>query len=108
MRHFKAESSSRFRGEFQKHHIIPIEICKAAHFLRLFERIEKVGFDANDFSTNGIWLPCNERSATTHCLPLHRGPHRLYNEMVKDNVALILEKIDKQNFSDAFGIHKIT
>jgi len=48
---------------------------------------EKVGFD--NFRTNGLLLPSREETAIRLCLPLHRGPHRLYNDMVMARVGRI-------------------
>ena len=48
---------------------------------------KNVGFD--DFRTNGMLLPCQEDTAIRLCLPMHRGPHRTYNEMVMTRVGRI-------------------
>jgi hypothetical protein len=48
-----------------------------------------VGFD--DFRRNGLLLPATERSAVRIGLPLHRGPHRHYNEMVVERVGQVEE-----------------
>lgn len=37
-------------------------------------------------------LPCKEETAIRLCLPMHRGPHRAYNEMVISRVG----RIEKQ------------
>lgn len=46
-----------------------------------------VWFD--DFQTNGILLPGAESVALEARLPLHRGPHRIYNELVLERVATV-------------------
>lgn len=46
-----------------------------------------IGFD--DFRTNGLLLPANEDATVRTGMPLHRGPHRRYNEMVIERVVRI-------------------
>lgn len=46
-----------------------------------------VGFD--DFRANGLLLPCTENSSLRTAMPLHRGPHRHYNEMVIERVGQV-------------------
>lgn len=43
----------------------------------------------HDFRRNGQLLPASERAATKTGLPLHRGPHRAYNEMVIERIGQI-------------------
>lgn len=42
-----------------------------------------------DFRANGLLLPCDEPAALRMGLPLHRGPHRLYSQMVTERVSQI-------------------
>lgn len=55
----------------------------------MFDKIgrERIGFD--DFRTNGLLLPANDIAAVRIGLPLHRGPHRTYNELVIARVGQI-------------------
>lgn len=62
----------------------------------LFGHARSCGFNPNDFTTNGTHLPCTEKQAATFGLPLHRGGHPKYNEMVADLVAP-LAKVDRHN-----------
>lgn len=57
----------------------------------MFEQIGRspVGFD--DFRANGLLLPASEEASVRIGLPLHRGPHRQYNQMVIERVARIEE-----------------
>lgn len=73
----------------QRHHLLPLALLSARCFGALFDRIgrERAGFD--DFRRNGLLLPCTERAAIGFGLPLHRGPHRAYSEMVFERVGLI-------------------
>ncbi|MGL5837355.1 MAG: AHH domain-containing protein, partial [Sphingorhabdus sp.] len=48
------------------------------------------GFDPNDFQSNGMHLPNTEKQAAIFRMPLHRGPHPRYNEMVADHVARLV------------------
>lgn len=42
-----------------------------------------------DFRTNGLLLPCCELAAMRLGLPMHRGPHRRYSELVAERVGQI-------------------
>lgn len=42
-----------------------------------------------DFRENGLLLPCDEGTALRTAMPLHRGPHRHYSELVIDRVGQI-------------------
>ena len=46
-----------------------------------------IGFD--DFHRNGVLLPGTEAAAIEAQLPLHRGPHRIYNELVLERVGTV-------------------
>ena len=46
-----------------------------------------VGFD--DFRFNGLLLPATEQASLDTGLPLHRGPHPIYNELVIERVGRI-------------------
>ena len=48
---------------------------------------ERIGFD--DFRRNGLLLPANDSAAVRIGLPLHRGPHRTYNELVLERIGQI-------------------
>lgn len=73
----------------QRHHLLPVQLLGARCFGPLFDAIgrEAVGFD--DFRSNGLLLPANDQAALRIGLPLHRGPHRNYNEMVIERVGQI-------------------
>jgi hypothetical protein len=77
----------RFRlNGFHGHHLIPIEVMDMQAFAQLFGRMRTAGFDPNDFGDNGMHLPCTETQAAAFNLPLHRGPHPRYNEMVAERI----------------------
>lgn len=69
---------------FQRHHIIPLEIVRKPYFRDIFDRVRWVGFNPNDFETNGMWLPATEELALQVNLAMHRGPHPQYSELVSD------------------------
>lgn len=73
----------------QRHHLLPRQLVGVTALSRLFDRLgrESIGFD--DFRRNGLLLPASEQAARILGLPLHRGPHRLYNSMVIDRVGSI-------------------
>ena len=48
---------------------------------------KRIGFD--DFRRNGLLLPAEATAARRLALPLHRGPHRAYNELVEERVGQI-------------------
>ncbi len=48
---------------------------------------DPVGFD--DFRANGLLLPATEDATLRVGMPLHRGPHRQYNELVIERVGRI-------------------
>lgn len=75
----------------QRHHLLPLQLLGARCFSRLFDQVgrEKIRFD--DFRRNGLLLPATESSAVRIGLPLHRGPHGGYNELVAERVGQIEE-----------------
>lgn len=75
---------------FQRHHLIPVNLIMRPAFGSLFMSVASVGFDPQDFLTNGVWLPATELMAEATSLPLHRGPHRLYDQLVADGLNEIL------------------
>jgi hypothetical protein len=73
----------------QRHHLLPRQLLSRHCFAPLFESIgrDRIGFD--DFRSNGVLLPARDATALRMGLPLHRGPHRAYNEMVIERVGQI-------------------
>lgn len=47
----------------------------------------RIGFD--DFRFNGLLLPATEDASVQTGLPLHRGPHPVYNELVIERIGSI-------------------
>lgn len=73
----------------QRHHLLPLQLLKAYGFGRLFDAIGRDRLDFDDFRLNGLLLPANDGAAVRFGLPLHRGPHRAYNELVAERVGQV-------------------
>lgn len=73
----------------QRHHLLPRQLLAHRCLGPLFDMIgrERIGFD--DFRFNGLLLPASDDAAVRVGLPLHRGPHRSYNEMVCERIGQI-------------------
>lgn len=73
----------------QRHHLLPRQLLACPPFSKIFDAVgrERIGFD--DFRHNGLLLPALEQAALVLGLPLHRGPHRRYNELVIERVGQI-------------------
>lgn len=73
----------------QRHHLLPRQLLQRSCFGALFANLgrEAIGFD--DFRANGLLLPSSEKAALRTGMPLHRGPHRQYNNVVKQRVGQI-------------------
>jgi hypothetical protein len=73
----------------QRHHLLPLQLLSKHCFGTMFDGIgtTSVGFD--DFRANGLLLPASEETAVSTGRPLHRGPHRIYNEMVIERMGSI-------------------
>lgn len=85
----------------QRHHLLPLQLLSRRCFGPMFERIgaSRVGFD--DFRANGLLLPATEETAISTGMPLHRGPHGIYNEMVIERVGSIEAGWSRQRLTDA-------
>lgn len=73
----------------QRHHLIPRQLLgsKALATMILCLGTDRLGF--HDFRRNGLLLPACEVTARRIGLPLHRGPHRSYNELVMERAGQI-------------------
>jgi A nuclease family of the HNH/ENDO VII superfamily with conserved AHH len=69
---------------FQRHHLIPVNLIRSRPFEHLFLSVTSVGFDARNFLSNGLSLPATEDVVEQTGLPLHRGPHPLYDQLVAE------------------------
>jgi A nuclease family of the HNH/ENDO VII superfamily with conserved AHH len=99
MRGFKGMAGVAARSEFQLHHLLPVSVFGHSHFSKSFKILELDGFDPRYYSVNGLALPATERAASLWKMPMHRGPHRRYNELVALRVAAILSELERSNCS---------
>lgn len=83
--------SKDYQAGLQRHHLLPRQLLGQACFAAMFEKLDQraIGFD--DFRSNGLLLPADESASVRLGLPLHRGPHRQYNELVAERVGQIEE-----------------
>lgn len=77
-----ARGAAGYDPGLQRHHLLPCQLLSQRCFGPMFAAVgrARVGFD--DFRRNGLLLPANEQASLRTGMPLHRGPHRRYNEMV--------------------------
>ncbi len=83
------KGSGDYDPGLQRHHLLPRQLLGQRCFGDMFEELGRnpVGFD--DFRSNGLLLPSTEAASLRLGLPLHRGPHRRYNEMVIERVGQV-------------------
>lgn len=98
---YKAPNSER-KGNFthyrvpyyhQAHHLLPQEFWK-----KMTPEQKKILRQLKYSINNGeniIFLPSCDRGRTIHKLPLHKGPHLQYNELVIDDAKEVKEDIQK-------------
>lgn len=66
----------------------------------MFAQIGRSNLGFEDFRTNGLLLPATEDATIRTGMPLHRGPHRHYNELVVERVGRIEEQWSHKRQSD--------
>lgn len=81
--------SPAYDSGLQRHHLLPRQLLSLRSLSSLFDALGygRIGFD--DFRSNGLLLPADDRSALRMAMPLHRGPHYRYNGMVIERVGQI-------------------
>jgi hypothetical protein len=81
--------SAGYDPGLQRHHLLPCQLLSQRCFGPMFAAVGRaqVGFD--DFRCNGLLLPANEQASLRTGMPLHRGPHPRYNEVVIARVGRI-------------------
>lgn len=55
----------------------------------MFDDIEPASVGIHDFRRNGLLLPATEQEAARVAMPLHRGPHPVYSELVIERTGQI-------------------
>jgi hypothetical protein len=73
----------------QRHHILPRQLLGQRAFAPLLTALGRDRLCFEDFRRNGLLLPANDDVAVRIGLPLHRGPHREYNQMVAERFGQI-------------------
>lgn len=88
-RSVNAPGTPGYRQGMQRHHLLPRQLLAQGWFARLADQVggDQLGLD--DFRANGLLLPALEQAAQVLGLPLHRGPHRHYNQVVIERVGQI-------------------
>lgn len=88
-RKVNARGTAHYDPGLQRHHLLPRQLLSTECFSKMFEHLGRrpVGFD--DFRSNGLLLPATEAATQRLGLPMHRGPHRRYNEVVIERVGRI-------------------
>ncbi len=81
-----------FDPGLQRHHLLPRQLLTSRAFTPMLDALGRSEVDFEDFRSNGLLLPANDRAALKIGLPLHRGPHRDYNAMVIERVGQIEAK----------------
>ncbi|MFU7528944.1 AHH domain-containing protein [Qipengyuania sp. ASV99] len=80
-----------FDKGLQRHHILPRQLLSKHCFGLMFEKIGRASVGFDDFRANGLLLPATDEASLRTGMPLHRGPHRQYNELVLERVGRIEE-----------------
>jgi hypothetical protein len=70
----------------QRHHLLPRQLLRLRCFRPLLNALGRDRLCFDDFRSNGLLLPADDGASVRTRLPLHRGPHRAYNEMVAERV----------------------
>nr|WP_164843914.1 AHH domain-containing protein [Croceicoccus ponticola] len=81
--------SPDFKEGWQKHHLLPRQLFSRRCLDSMLTSIGSAGVWLDDFDGNGVLLPGNEAVAFEERLPLHRGPHRICNELVFERVGAV-------------------
>ncbi len=72
-------------------------------FERMFREIGDHRLRFENFRENGLLLPCREGAALRLAMPLHRGPHRRYSELVALRVGQIEADWSAERGADSLG-----
>jgi len=78
-----------FDPGLQRHHLLPRQLLGQRGLTGLFAALGHDRFRFDDFRHNGLLLPASDQAALRTRLPLHRGPHRVYNALVAERVGQV-------------------
>jgi hypothetical protein len=76
----------------QRHPMLPRQLLLQRCFGVMFETVGRAAVGFDDFRANGLLLPATETVKMRTGMPLHRGPHRRYNDVVIARVGRIEER----------------
>ena len=88
-RKINAQGSPEHDPGLQRHHLLPKQLLSQRYFDSLFDKVGRTSVGFDDFRANGLLLPSTEEATRRMGMPLHRGPHRSYNELVIERVGRI-------------------
>jgi hypothetical protein len=80
---------SGYCAGLQRHHVLPRQVLDARGINELIEELGTDNLGFHDFRRNGLLLPATDEAAVRLGLPLHRGPHQTYNQLVIERMAQI-------------------
>jgi hypothetical protein len=86
--------SPNFRDGWQRHHLIPKHCMKDPETRGLWDEVEKIGFDVEDFGSNGIVLPTTYAESEKYGLPFHSGSHPRYNKSIQHGIWRLASDFD--------------
>jgi len=81
--------SAGYRRDLQRHHLLPRQLLITPGINALIETVGTADIGLHDFRRNGLLLPATDEQAMRLGLPLHRGPHQCYNELVIERMGQI-------------------
>ena len=87
----------------QRHHLVPLQALSAARYSGMIGVLGRARLGLDDFCCNGVLLPCTEIASGRFFLPLHRGPHSRYNELVFERLGNIEAKWQRARIIDGEG-----
>lgn len=99
--------SHGFRKGWQKHHLLPRQLMSRRCLTTMFSSIGTDELWLDDFDRNGVLLPGSEVIAMEVGLPMHRGPHHLYNELVFERVGAVEMEWSRNCSRDAAGARNV-
>lgn len=73
----------------QRHHLLPLQLLAQPGLARMWEALDARDDCFGDFRANGVLLPSCEATALRLAMPLHRGPHPRYSELVSERAGQI-------------------
>ena len=86
----------------QRHHLLPRALTRRPWFVAMLDSLGSDLIDLDDFRRNGLLLPCKDTAAMRMGMPLHRGPHGSYNDLVGERLGQIERSwIEKRRQSPA-------